>query len=176
MQSNKPKNLDKQKIIDLYKKGICISEIARIFNCRTNAIQHHIGCLSVPYYGNIKRNCKLKYYEVKQIRKKYIYQKIAAPILAKEYNVSETTILNVVNGIFYRWVDGVVKDKDGIIHVIPKKNYTEERYLLKGKKKPGAKEGSTKKNSDGSLIKLAKKYKVSTSTICKWIKKGKIKL
>jgi hypothetical protein len=40
----------------------------------------------------------------------------------------------------------------------------------------GCKKGSTHSVKSGDLIKLAKKYKVSTSTICRWRIKGKIEI
>lgn len=174
--SNRPKGLNKEKIRKLYKDGYCISYIARKYNCRQNAIYHHISDLVIPNKYYIKRFCKLSANQVKEIRKLYINSKISTIYLSSIYEVSETTILNIVHGKFYKWVPGKIINKNGKIEKIPKNYFIDQNVNKKGMMKFGPKVGSKNNMIRGGLKPIADKYNVSTSTICRWIKKEKIKI
>lgn len=176
MRSNKPRGLDREKIRSMYLEGYCMAAIARKFKCQPNAISHHISDLVVPYKSQIKKGNKLTARQVRAIRRHFIKRNQPADYLAPFYGVSPTTILNVVHGIFYRWVDGEILDKDGTIKVIPKENFTKVRTNNKGRRKPGPKVGSSMSVPQGTLTPLAKEYGVSVSTVSKWVKSGRINL
>lgn len=169
------KNLNREKIRALFKEGYCLQEIARKFNCRSNAIIHHVYDLTIPHVSRIKNNMhKLKARQVKSIRKLYIEEKLSAPTIATKFKVSASTILNIVHGVFYRWVPGEIIDKEGQIYEIPE-GFTIDMFTnKKGAMKTGPNENSERYVRPGELLPIAKKFDVSISTVSKWIRKGKI--
>lgn len=174
MKSNKPRGLNRNKIRKLYNDGYSISALTRKFDCRYNAIMHHIYDLVIPVVSMSRNNNKLNEVQVVSIRNKYIYGGYSAPMLAKEYNVSESTILNTIHGIYYRYIPGEIILKDGTIITIVKGFGTDKPINTKGNKKLGPKIGKPRRKN-GCLIPLEKKYGVSKATICRWLNSGKIK-
>ena len=174
MNSNKPRNLNREKIREMYQEGYCSAAIAREFNCHVNAIMHHISDLVIPIHNTKNTKAKLTNKQVKQIRTKYIKNGLAAPILAEIYSVSQSTILNVIHGIYYRHVPGEVISKSGTVYVLPENYASGKATNTKGRLKGGPRPGTIRRQN-GILKRLAKKHKVTTSTICKWLKNGKLK-
>jgi len=174
MRSHAPRGLNHQKMRELYTEGYCIEEIARKFKCRTNAVMHHIYDLIIPCVRMIRGNSKLNEKQVKAIRKLFIKDKIPSTLLSVEFNVSESTILNIIHGIFYRWVPGEVLNKDGTIYKIPKGFYVEKIVNKKGARKSGPNKNSKRMVNAGALIPIAKKHKVATCTISRWMRNGKM--
>lgn len=174
MKSNAPRGLNREKMRALYKEGYCIEEIARIFKCRTNAVMHHVYDLVVPCITMIRSNSKLTEKQVNAIRKLFIKKKVVASLIAEEFNISQSTVLNVAHGIFYRWVPGEVIDKDGMIHVIPKGFHTKTLLNKIGVRKSGPNNKTKRLVRAGVLIPLAKKHKVATCTISRWMRNGRM--
>lgn len=172
-KSNKPRGLNRDAIRKMYNDGYCLSSIARKFKCHQHTIMHHIYDLVIPM-KNYSRAGILSDNQIVSIRNKFIYGGMSGPTLAKEYNVSQSTILNVIHGIYYRYVPGEILLKDGTIVTIVKGMETNIPIKIKGRRKGGPKTGD-KKRTYGCLLPLAEKYGVSRSTICKWLNKGKIR-
>ncbi|MDD5650171.1 MAG: helix-turn-helix domain-containing protein [Candidatus Nanoarchaeia archaeon] len=176
MKSNAPRGLSREKIRELYKQGYCIEAIARKFKCQTNTITHHIYDLTIPCITMIRGNSKLTKKQVQKIRFLFIKNKVSAPKISKEFNVSQSTILNIIHGVFYRWVPGNIIDRNGIVHAIPNGFYIERLLNKKGARKPGPNKYSERLVHAGDLIPLAKKHNVSPCTISRWMRNGKMNL
>lgn len=174
MKSNAPRGLDREKMRDLYKNGYCIEAIARKFKCRTNAVMHHVYDLVVPCITMIRTNSKLTDKQVKAVRKLFIDKHVVASVIAIKFGISQSTVLNVAHGIFYRWVPGKVMDKNGVIYEIPKGFHTKTLSNRKGARKSGPNKDTKRLVRSGALIPLAKKHKVSPCTISRWMRNGKM--
>jgi len=174
MKSHAPRGLNRQKMRDLYADKYCIEAIARKFKCRTNAVMHQVYDLTIPCIKMVRGNSKLTKEQVIVIRKLYIEDKESAPSISKKFNVSESTILNIIHGIFYRWVPGEVINKDGKIYKIPKRFYVDKIMNKKGAKKSGPNKKTERMVNAGVLIPIAKKHKVATCTISRWMRNGKM--
>lgn len=172
--SNAPRGLDREKMRDLYRQGYCAEEIARRFKCHTNAVVHHIYDLTVPYLKMARRNAKLSDKDVKSIRKLFIKDNVVASLIARTFKVSQSTVLNVAHGVFYRWVPGEIIDKDGVIYEIPEGFHTDFTANKKGAKKSGPNRHTVRMVKSGALLPIAKKYKVATCTISRWMRSGKM--
>lgn len=174
MKSNAPRGLNREKMRALYQEGYCVEDIARRFKCRTNAVVHHVYDLVVPCITMIRSNSKLTEKQVKDIRNLFIKKKWVASEIAEKFDISQSTVLNVVHGIFYRWVPGEVVGKDGVIHVIPEGHHTKTLLNKKGARKSGPNKNTERLVHSGALIPIAKKYKVATCTISRWMRNGKM--
>lgn len=173
-RSNAPRELDRKKIRSMYKKGYCASAIARHFDCQLHAVMHHISDLVIPSLNHRRKNSKLNEKQVNQIRNLYIRKYLSAEAIALKFKISASCVLNVVHGIYYRWVPGEVMSKDGTIYEIPKEFGTTEPLNKKGRKKSGPNKFTVRRVPSGTLIPLAKKYGVATCTISRWIRNGKL--
>jgi len=119
----------------------------------------------------IRTNAKLCYSEVKEIRKLAIDYGWTSPTLSKKFSVSESTILNVIKGKFYRHVPGKVRVYSEIV-IIPENFVFELFKQTKGRRKCGPNENTIRLVPPGALKPIAKKYGVATCTISKWLRKG----
>jgi predicted DNA-binding protein YlxM (UPF0122 family) len=174
VKSNAPRGLNREKMRDLYKEGYCVEEIARRFKCRTNAVMHHVYDLVVPCVTMIRSNSKLTEKQVKDIRNLFINKKWVASEISDKFKVSQSTVLNVAHGVFYRWVPGEVVGKDGVIYVIPEGFHTKTLSNKKGARKSGPNKSSERMVRAGDLIPIAKKHKVAPCTISRWMRNGKM--
>lgn len=178
-KSNAPRNLDSKKMRNMYMKGYAQSAIARRFDCRINAVAHHIHDLIIPTPNNSRNNLKLTSKKVKKIRSLFIYKKMSSTVLASMFNVSQSTILNVVHGVFYRWVPGKIILRSGkIVEISPvlDKTLNGRKINRKGIKKSGPNKNSVRLAPVGSLKHISKKHGVSPCTISRRIRTGKINI
>lgn len=174
-QSNAPKNLNADKMRQMYLNGYCMSAIARHFKCQLNAVTHHLSDLIIPTATMHRSNSKLTSKDVIKIRRLYIKSGYPATILAPMFKVSESSILNIIHGVYYRWVPGEAINRSGMIYTIPEVTISGRDVNKMGMKKSGPNENTVRRVHSGALIPLAKKYGVATCTISRWIKKGKLK-
>lgn len=158
----------------LVNDGYGIHYVARRFECCANSVFYHVYDLIPPKKISNKdqkrflKNSNLTISKVKQIRKLNLERNVSASQLAKRFDISQTAALGIINGRTFRWVAG--KTKKG--EIVP----VEYEYISKTDLKRGPKKGSTRRVKNGVLHKYAKKYGVKNCTICRWIKKGKLKL
>lgn len=171
VKSHRPRGLNRVKIRELYKDGWCVASLARKFHCHINAIQQHVFDLTVPQKSMRRSNAKLSDSEVKEIRKLAIDYGYSSPLLSKKFSVSESTILNVIKGKFYRYIPGKVRLYSEII-TIPENFVFESVKQNKGRHKCGPNKNTVRLVSPGSLKPVAKKYGVATCTISRWLRKG----
>jgi hypothetical protein len=174
MNSHAPRRLNREKMRELYKEGYCIEEISRQFKCRPNAVMHHIYDLTIPCLTMVRTNSKLTKRQVQSIRKSFINKNESAALISRKFEVSPTTILNIVHGVFYRWVPGEIVDNEGVIWVIPEGFHMNHLSNKKGARKSGPNKYTERKVKSGALIPLAKKHKVAICTISRWMRKGKM--
>jgi hypothetical protein len=94
--------------------------------------------------------------------------------IAEMFGIGATAALGIIRGKTFRWVGSWTRphDKEEPVYLKPRKAGRETRI---SDKKRGRKIGQKITVQPGALLKLAKKYKVSPSSVCRWIKKGKIK-
>lgn len=175
-QNNAPKNLNVEKIREMYLQGYCQSAIARKFRCQLNAVSHHISDLVVPTISMRRKNSKLTERQVNQIRNLFIKQGYPSTTISIMFKVSQSTVLNIAHGIFYRWVPGTVITTGGKIYEIPKDFGVRRPTNQKGMKKSGPNKDTVRRVRSGALIPLAKKYGVAVCTVSRWIRKNKIKV
>ena len=165
---------DVMKMKRLTEEGLAIQYIARLFGCRPNAVYYRVYDTMPPRVftetEKLKslRMSKLSVAKVKRIRKLAVEKGIDAVSLAKKFNVSQTAILGIVNGRTFRWIEG--ETKKGYLKPIEYKN------IVTSDKRRGHKIGGKRRVKHGVLLKYAKKYGIHTSTACRWIKKGRIKV
>jgi len=164
---------DVQRMRKMAEEGYAINYIARKFKCCPNAAYHRVydvipARVATPVQQKryLKRS-NLEIADVKRIRQLAL-QGMNAVEIGKIYGISQTTALSIVNGKTFRWVPG--KTLKGIIHPV---NYEPK---IKTDRRRGPKNGSKRSVKSGVLIKYAEKHGVGTSTICRRIKKGKIKI
>lgn len=156
------------------EKGLAIQDIARQFKCRPNAVYHRVYDVIPPrIFTDVEikkslRMSKLTIAKVRKIRELSVKKGVDAVSLAKKYNVSPTTILGIVNGKTFRWIEG--ETRKGYIKPI------EYKATIISDKKRGTKKGTRKTLKNGTLLKYAKKHGIHKSTVCKQIKNGKIKI
>ena len=175
MRTNAPRGLNREKIRSKFMEGYCVEALARMFDCQSNAILQHVYDLIIPE-TRMKRTGKLSEREVIAIRSLSLEKGLSSPVLASAFNVSETTILGVVNGKFYRWVPGRVRGRNGDVVDIPENFFVERRTQTKGVRKSGPNSRSKRLVPAGALIPIAKKYGVATCTISRWIRKNPPKI
>lgn len=132
MNSHAPRGLNREKMRNLYNEGYCIEEIARRFKCRPNAVMHHIYDLTIPCRTMARNNSKLTKKQIQSIRQSFIKKKESAASISRKFEVSATTVLNIVHGIFYRWIPGEIIDNDGVIWVIPEGFHVDQISNKKG--------------------------------------------
>lgn len=164
--------LNKKRIRELYLEGWCVSSLARKFKCRTNAIQHHVFDLVIP--RSLKRSsaAKLRISEVKKIRNLAIHKNVPTLVLAIKFGVSESTILNVIKGKFYRYVPGEIRPAMGVFKNIPEGFVSDVKTNLKGRRKCGPNKNTVRNLFPGGLKPIAKKHGVAICTVSRWIRKG----
>jgi|GEM_PF-3994329 len=167
----KPSQVKEMK--ELAAKGYAIAYIARLFNCCQNAVSNRVfmdippKAISLRKQKLFMRYSNLTVKQVQAIRKAGL-EGVSSVELSKKYNISQTTALGIIRGKTFRWLPG--KTKSG--EIIP----IEYTASIISDKRRGAKKKSKKLVKSGVLIKYAKKYDVDTSTICRWIRKGKLKV
>jgi hypothetical protein len=166
--------IQKKEMRDLYSEGYALSYIARKFKCLTNAVWNNVFDLSTPMLlseARIKaalKVCKVTVDDVVAIRKR-VKSGTDSWTEATQYGISQTTALGIIRGRTFRWVGGWTRPRAGepLVFIKPIKNNKSKPLT---DKKPGCKKGSKHRMPSGSLLVLAKKYKVSTSTICRRLK------
>ncbi len=158
----------------LVEDGYGIHFVARKLGCRANAVWHHVFDLIPPKKLTKKeqdrnlRGSNLTITKVKRIRELGVGEGFSAKEIARKFNISSTSALSIIKGKTFRWIPG--KTLSGVIVPIEYK-YEPKTDLTRGPKK-----GSKKKVKTGVLEKYAKTHGVDTTTICRWIQKGKLKL
>ena len=163
-----------KEIRDLYFQGYALRYIARKFDCNANAIWHRVFDLNIPKMVTSKikkhylRNSKLTEKDVRTIRELAIKRRMNAVQIGRMYGLSQTAALSIINGKTFRWIAGVTKK--GKIELV---EYNERPI---SDQKGGPKIGSKQKVKPGVLLKYSQKYNVMPCTICRWIKKGKLKV
>lgn len=169
----------RKEMRDLFLKGYTVSYIARIFSCRPVAVWNNVFDLSIPTtFDPIKQKCairasKISVTDVKRLRKK-VPKGISAGEASKQYSISESAALAIIRGKTFRWVPGWTRPyADKLIYIEP---ISLPKEIKKTDLVRGCKPGSFHSVESGALLKLAKKHGVSTSTICRWRLKGKIKV
>lgn len=167
------KGIDRDEVRRLYREGYCQSAIARKFGVGLQTISYHLRDLIIPAINRSNGN-KLTAAQVRRIRRLHIIHKIPCAHIARDYNVSDSAVLNVVHGVFYRWVSGEIITPEGVIEHLSGETSTSP-LNTKGEKKRGHKKGA-KRRPHGSLLPIARKYGVSTSTVCRWLKSGKVSM
>jgi hypothetical protein len=171
--------IQKKEMRDLFLNGYAISYIARMFDCRPVAVWNNVFDIDPPTTFSKTRQAwalnasKISVSDVKRIRSK-VKQGISSGVAAKLYGISESAALAIIRGKTFRWVPGWTRPyTDRLVYLdpidLPKE--TKKTDLVRG-----CKLGSFHTVESGALIKQAKKYNVSTSTICRWRQKGKIKI
>lgn len=162
---------------DLFLKGYALSYIARYFDCRPVAVWNNVFDLSPPEVFSKEKQkwamtgSKISISDVKKIRSR-VPKGITAPEVMKIYGISETSALAIIRGKTFRWIPGWTRPRgEELVYLQPVEMPKETR---KTDQVRGCKKGSKRSVKPGALIELAKKYKVSTSTICRWRSKGKI--
>ena len=111
--------VQKDQMRKMFVEQYAISCIARKFKCRQNTVWNNVFDLDKNYTLSKERkiraitHSKLKVEQVKLIRSLSYKdrKKYNAIALAKLYKVSQSTILGVVRGKTFRWVDGWICSK-----------------------------------------------------------------
>lgn len=162
---------------DLFLEGYALNYIARHFDCRPVAVWNNVFDLSPPETFSKEKQkwamslAKVTISDVKKIRSRVPYG-ITAPEASKIFGISETTALAIIRGKTFRWISGWTRPRGNeFIYLRP---IEMPKQIKKTDQVRGCKKGSKRSVKPGALIELAKKYKVSTSTICRWRSKGKI--
>lgn len=162
-----------QQMRKMAEEGYALQYLARKFNCQPNAVLHRVydviparKATTVQKKKYLERS-KLTVDDVNKIRSLAVKSGINAVELGRMYGVSQTTALSVVNGKTFRWVPGMTLK--GLIRPI---DYDPK---FKTDRTRGAKTGTKQAVKSGVLKKYAKIHGVSASTICKWLKSGKLK-
>lgn len=163
-----------QQMRDLVEQGYAIHYIARKFGCYTNAVWYHVYDLIFPKKVSEKRQkmylrtSNLTIVKVQKIRKLGVEKRINAVVISKKFGISPTAALSIIKGRTFRWVPGMTKS--GKIEPV-EYDFKPKTDLVRGPKI-----GSKQKVKSGVLIKYAKIYSVKPTTVCRWIKLGKLKL
>lgn len=164
----------------LCANGYAIQYIARKFNCRPNSILNNVfdllppTMLNGPKKKSALKAAKVSIENVMEIRKLAIDYDYGAILLGRMFNINQTTALGIIKGKTFRWVAGWTRPHVGkLVYLAP---IGKMKIKRKTNLKQGPKIGSKQKVKQGVLIKLAKEYNVSTSTVCRWIKKDSIKV
>jgi len=158
----------------LVEDGFAIHYIARKFECRANAVWFHVFDLIPPQKlskEQQKRNLRgsnLTISKVQRIRKMGVKDKIPANAIARIFGISNTAALSIIKGRTFRWIPGETLSGE----IIP----IEYEYTAKTDRKRGPKMGSKKRVRAGVLKKYGKIHGVDASTVCKWVKQGKLLL
>jgi hypothetical protein len=171
------KPAEKQMMRQLYEENYALGFIARKFNCCVNTVWNNVFDISVSCLSKEKIKCTIKTSKVtpKEVKKIRLFAKNGqnAVQLSKLYGISQTATLSIIRGRTFRWIPGWIRPYQNQKFFYYKPiNIKQEKP--KTDKKPGAKLGVKKVSSRGEVLRLAKKYNVSSSTICRWRKKGKI--
>jgi len=168
-----------QQMKKLYEEGYAINFIARKFCCRQQTVWNCVFQSSIPVIPS--KNILLRNIKCSKLTKDNVTQirtlarsGLDSVAISKMYKISQTTTLNVIRGKTFRWIKGWIRpDINSKFIYIKPLNITLPKP--KSDRFCGAKAGSKKTVPRGYLLKLAAKHKRSTSTICRWMKKGKIK-
>ena len=163
-----------QQMRSLVDEGRAVLYVARKFNCRPNSVLHHVFDLITPRKVSKKmqqrylKSSNLTISQVKEIRQLSLKKGMSATELGKRYNISQTAALAIVNGKTFRWIPGQAKCGE----IVPiEYNFRPKTDLIRGPKK-----GSKKRVKSGVLVKYAERHHVKPTTICRWVKMGKLKL
>lgn len=169
--------LQRQKMRSLFQEGYALSFIARKFDCRPVAVWNNVFDLSpATCFSPIKskwamNTARISIANVKKIRAR-VLKGIKSTEASQLYGISESAALGIIKGKTFRWVPGWTRPyAETFVYLQPMDLPEPER---KTDKVRGAKLGSAWSVKKGELIRLAKKHNVSTSTICRWKKKGKL--
>lgn len=164
---------------ELFKANYSLGYISRKFDCKTNAVWNNVFDLSNHDLTEGKKKCaksssKLTDEQVQSMRL-LAKRGDGSCVLAKMFKISQSAALGVIKGKTYRRVPGWIRLKRNLQFVYhePSKQPQEE---IKSDKCRGTKLGSKRLAKSGEVLKMAKKYNVSKSTICKWRDKGLIKI
>jgi len=163
-----------QQIRSLVDEGYAVLYVARKFNCRPNSVLHHVFDLIPPRKVSKKmqqrylKSSNLTISQVKKIRQLSLKNGVSAAELGRGFNISLTSALAVVNGKTFRWVPGWAKCGE----IMP----IEYEFKPKTDLTRGPKIGSKKKVKSGILLKYAEIHHVKPTTICRWVKMGKLKI
>lgn len=169
--------IEKQKMRNMFVEGYALSYIARKFACRPVAVWNNVFDLSPSMvFSKEKQKWAMNVSTVSIKIVKKIRSKVPRVITSKEAaemaGISQSAALAIIRGKTFRWIPGWTRPYKDILVYLEPEEYPHE--IKKTDKVRGCKKGSIRTAKSGELIKLAKKYKVSTTTICRWRKKGKM--
>lgn len=185
----------KSRMRDMFKEGYALGFIARKFKCMVNTVWNNVFDLdfidSVKIGGDFftksynlsegKLKCaiscsKLSVTEIMKIRELYHKnrRKYSCVMLGKKFGVDQTTILGIVRGKTFRWVGGWTRPfrNENEIFLTP---YDDVRPCGKTDAVFGPKKGSKMYYSGGVLKEMAEKEGVSLSTMCRRMKRLRMK-
>lgn len=171
----------KSKMRDLFEKGYAVSYIARKFECKPNAVWNTVydlaECrkLSKEEEKYALRFSKVTKKQVLKIRRDAHKHGCKSWEISETYGISQTGALCIIKGKTFRWLGGWVRPSAygpwKFLVPIPSKKEIRRTDLRRGPKK-----GSKPKVKSGTLLEIAKKRGISTSSVCRLIKSGKIKV
>jgi len=161
----------------MFEQNYALSFIARKFDCRPVAVWNNVFDLS-PHsnFSPVKskwamNTAKISIANVKKIRAR-VPKGITASEARKLYNISQSAALSIIRGKTFRWVPGWTRPyADTLVYLEP---IDLPERKIKTDRVRGAKPGSSWTVKRGTIIKLAKKYGMSKSTICRWRQRGKL--
>lgn len=174
--------LQKDGMRRMFMDGYAIGCIARRYKCYVNTVWNNVFDLDGNYTLSEKKkkkaieHSKLSVIQIRLIRELSYKnrRRYNAIFLSKKYCVNQTTILGIVRGRTFRWVGGWTCPVRGEPwHYLNPSNEVRSKGITDVKF--GPKPGSKFHYHGGELTKLARKCGVSLSTMCRRMKRLRMK-